>query len=49
MTGLMDTTGQVDGAALPIKWELLASPLRLQATPQSVGMPLGPPHHGTMA
>ena len=30
------------------EWELLASPLRLQATPPRIGMPLGTPHHGTM-
>lgn len=30
------------------EWELLASPLRLQATPPRVGMPLGPPHRGAM-
>ncbi|MDP1693647.1 MAG: CoA transferase [Burkholderiaceae bacterium] len=30
------------------EWELLASPLRLQATPPRVGMPLGLPHHGAM-
>ncbi len=30
------------------EWELLASPLRLQATPPRIGMPLGTPYHGTM-
>jgi crotonobetainyl-CoA:carnitine CoA-transferase CaiB-like acyl-CoA transferase len=30
------------------EWELLASPLRLQATPPQVGMPLGRPQQGAM-